>query len=86
MTKKENKSDCRDGKPKKANQSANNQTAIPLILKINPVHPSKRKIKLTFKDKDGDMVEERVNVYQDGKAREIILTVEKQLIQSQNAI
>ena len=58
MTKKGEKSDCKDGKPKKANESANDQTVTPLIFKIKPVYPSKCKVKVTFKDKDGDMVKE----------------------------
>ena len=61
-------------------QATNDQTVTPLIFKIKPVHPSKCKIKVTFKDRDGDTVEEKVHTYRDGEAKEILLTLEKLLI------
>ncbi len=64
-----------------ANQLANDQTVTLLIFKIKPVHPSTCKIKVTFKDRDGDTVKEKVHMYRIGEAKEILLTLEKLLIQ-----
>lgn len=74
--KKENKSNHKYGKPNRAAQLSNYQLATSLILKNKQVHFSEHKVKVAFKDKDEEMVEERVITYHDGKHKEMLLTLE----------
>lgn len=59
MTKNGNKGNYKDGK--------SNQPTTSLILKIKLVYPSKLKVQVTFKDKEGEMIKEKVHMYRDGE-------------------
>ncbi len=69
------------GKSDKPNQASNSQPATQAILKTKAAKPSGNKIKVSFKDKDGDAIKEEVYTYEDGEQKEVLLILEKQLLQ-----
>lgn len=57
-----------------------NDQSTKAILKIKVVNLGDHKENISFEDKDGKMVQERVHTYRDDKNKDILLTLEKQLL------
>lgn len=51
------------------------------ILKIRSLNTSDTKIEKSFQDKDGETAEEAVHIYQDGDLIEILVFLQRPLLQ-----